>query len=347
MKKIFILLLTLPTQIFANSNFKFDGFVDFYYAYDFNRPNERDRDYTTQPARHDEFNLNLALLGITHRKKNLEARFSFQAGTYVQANYATEPNVGDNSGVSLSRYIQDAYVRYYLNEKTHLIAGIMPSHIGYESVLSIDNYTYSRSLAADFSPYYQSGVGLISQLNEKLALETYVLNGWQNISEDDSNKAIALALRHKKGKHSFNYTNYLGNYLSKFRQFHDVNYELIVNEKFKIKALYDFGIQKSKEGKDLTFSTYNIQTYHQYHDSRAWSFRLETYQDTDQTNITTATNKEFVVNGTSVGHDYFLEEGYAFRIEYRTFKATEKIYHNQDKYTDQNQTLAFSLASKF
>lgn len=36
------------------------AFVDTYYAYDFGRPASFDRVFTTQAARHDEFNINLA-----------------------------------------------------------------------------------------------------------------------------------------------------------------------------------------------------------------------------------------------------------------------------------------------
>src|SRR5690606_6742924 len=39
---------------------RFGAFVDGYYAWDFNRPRALDRAYTTQPARHNEFNVNLA-----------------------------------------------------------------------------------------------------------------------------------------------------------------------------------------------------------------------------------------------------------------------------------------------
>ena len=38
----------------------FGGFVDGYDAFDFNRPATFDRSFTTQPARHNEFNVNLA-----------------------------------------------------------------------------------------------------------------------------------------------------------------------------------------------------------------------------------------------------------------------------------------------
>src|ERR1700674_414267 len=40
----------------------FGGFVDSYYAYDFGRPVNFDRPFTTQAVRHNEFNANLVWL---------------------------------------------------------------------------------------------------------------------------------------------------------------------------------------------------------------------------------------------------------------------------------------------
>jgi hypothetical protein len=346
MKKIFLATLISISSL-ASTPVVFDGFIDLYYAYDFNRPKDKDRDYTTQPARNDEFNVNLALLGLTHKVNRLTARLSFQAGTYVQSNYAAEPTEGNTSGGLLSRHIQDAYVRYQLQDKTALLVGIMPSHIGYEGVLSIDNYTYTRSLASDYTPYYQSGAALLHQWSETVAVEGYVLNGWQNISEDDSNKALGSALRFSFEKWSLNYTTYFGKYLGYSRQFHDFNVEYRANSKLKLKALYDVGIQDRTVGADATFSTFNIQASYEPKERHKVSLRLETYRDDKQANITTHTDQAFNVYGGSLGHDYLLEEGYTLRSEYRYLKATEDIFKKQAKFTDTNQTLSFSIAAKF
>src|SRR5437016_4087208 len=64
------------------------GFVDAYYAYDLARPRSLDRAFTTQAARHDEFNVNLAYLEATLAATRLRGRVAAQFGTSVQANYA-------------------------------------------------------------------------------------------------------------------------------------------------------------------------------------------------------------------------------------------------------------------
>ena len=60
---LLLLGLGCPSALRAESpGLRIGGFVDTYYAFDFNRPSNFDRAYTTQPARHDEFNVNLAFL---------------------------------------------------------------------------------------------------------------------------------------------------------------------------------------------------------------------------------------------------------------------------------------------
>lgn len=46
----------------ADRKITWGGFVDGQYAFDFNNPPNGDRAYTTQPARSNEFNINLAFV---------------------------------------------------------------------------------------------------------------------------------------------------------------------------------------------------------------------------------------------------------------------------------------------
>ena len=61
--------------------------VDDYYAYDITRPPTIDRSFfggalfTTQPARNDEFNVNLAYIEANISGNKIHGRFALQAGT--------------------------------------------------------------------------------------------------------------------------------------------------------------------------------------------------------------------------------------------------------------------------
>jgi hypothetical protein len=127
----------------------FGAFIDTYFAWDFGQPDSFDRPYTTQPARHDEFNVNLAFLEAKLTGEKVRGRVALQAGTSVQANYAGEPNVGSVSGDDLARIIQEAWVGVRVSPKLWVDGGIYFSPIGWESFISWDNPTYTRSLLAD------------------------------------------------------------------------------------------------------------------------------------------------------------------------------------------------------
>lgn len=94
------------------------GFVDAYYGYELNNPGSFDRAFTTQPARHNEFNINLAYVELKLERERVRGRFALQAGTSVQNNYSAEPGRGEISGPSLAQHIQEGYAGYRLAEHT-------------------------------------------------------------------------------------------------------------------------------------------------------------------------------------------------------------------------------------
>ncbi len=134
------------------------AFIDAYYAWDRDRPANFDRAYTTQPARHAEFNVNLAFVEATVAGPRYRGRLAPQWGTSVQANYAGEPRLGGISGPSVSQFLQEATVGYQVAPTLWVDGGIFFAHTGMEGWISRDNLTYSRSLIADFSPFYETGV---------------------------------------------------------------------------------------------------------------------------------------------------------------------------------------------
>ena len=113
-------LLLIPAALCAQAPVSADSgprvslgaYLDTYYAWDVGRPSNFDRAYTTQPARHAEFNINLAFVEASLAGPRYRARLALQWGTSVQANYAGEPRIGGISGPSVSQFLQEATVGY-------------------------------------------------------------------------------------------------------------------------------------------------------------------------------------------------------------------------------------------
>src|SRR5687768_74637 len=84
-------------------------FADIYYTYDFNKPPHHEKpSFLYNHNRHNEVNVNLALLKISYKKDRIRANVGLMAGTYAQYNLASEPELlrhlyETNIGVKISR----------------------------------------------------------------------------------------------------------------------------------------------------------------------------------------------------------------------------------------------------
>ena len=227
----------------------FGGFVDGYYAYDFNRPPGHDRVFTTQAQRHDEFAVNLAHVEAKYQSTRARGRLALQAGTSVHANYAGEPD--SIAGFqNLFPLIQEAYAGIAVTPTLWVDAGIFFSHIGGESWISADNPNYTRSLPAEFSPYYETGVRASWQAAPSLAVTAVVVNGWQNISENNHDKAAGIRLDWTASPAvTLSYSNFVGRepHASTgdhdVRFFNDVSARITPSSRVLIIPTFDIGTQ--------------------------------------------------------------------------------------------------------
>ena len=201
---VYFAALAVPVSVAAQARdttvkVAWGAFVDTYYAWDFGEPASFDRSFasgtpfTTQPARHNEFNVNLAFVEAKLEGERLRGRLALQTGTSVQSNYIGEPTTGIVSGPTLSQLIQEAVVGLKIGENSWLDGGVFFSHVGMESWISRDNPTYTRSLVADYSPYYQSGVK-VTTTRRRVTAQVDVVNGWQNIAENNAGKGVGARI---------------------------------------------------------------------------------------------------------------------------------------------------------
>ncbi len=150
-------------------------FVESYYSYDFARPATHEKaPFLYNYNRHNEVTINLTLASIAFYDGTKRANFALMAGTYPQYNLAAEPELlrpvyEANAGVKLAK-----------KKELWLDAGILPSHIGFESAISKDCWALTRSLVAENSPYYEAGVRTsYKTANQKWYVAILWLNGGQ------------------------------------------------------------------------------------------------------------------------------------------------------------------------
>jgi hypothetical protein len=219
------------------------GFVDGYYGYDFTGKSQARPGFLYAHNRANEFALNNAVLGLRYDDGQVRGALGLHAGTYVEANYAAEPPV--------LRHLYEAYAGFRPFAKTWLDLGIFGSHIGFESALSKDNWTLTRSIMAENSPYYESGARLTYEVGPKLTLTGLVLNGWQNLRETNRAKAFGTQIQWKPtARLLVNSSTFYGNEqppdsARRRRYFHDCYLSYAVTPRLGLAGVFDVGAQES------------------------------------------------------------------------------------------------------
>jgi Putative beta-barrel porin-2, OmpL-like. bbp2 len=336
----------------------FGGFVDAYYAYDAGRPTSLDRSFasgalfTTQPARHDEFNVNLAFVEAKLDAPRVHGRLAVQYGTSVQSNYAAEPRRGAIGGPGVQQFLQEAYAGYRVARTLWVDGGIFFSNIGEEGWISRDNPTYTRSLVADYSPYYSSGVRALWQATPTLALRLDVVNGWQNISETNQDKGVGVRADWTVAPGAaLTYYDYVGNEIGgRLRTLNGVGANVAFAGRWKFVGEADLGTQQRADDAG-TSHWYGVTAIlrAELTPKVGTSLRVERYDDRDQVILATGdAARPFRGNGASVGVDVQPEPGLVWRTELRGFANRTAVFPNRARDTSRTNGLAVtSLALTF
>jgi hypothetical protein len=316
--------LTHQSSAQPESETTINGFVDVYYAYSFTRPPSRDRSFTTQPLRHNEFNLNLAMIDVRHQGDRFRGRFAFQTGTYVQSNLIAEP--------SLLKNVLEASAGTRFGDNVWVDVGIFPSHIGMEGIVSKDNWNYSRSLVADYSPYYEAGVSVTAGLSDQITVRGLVVNGWQNIMETNGDKAIGTQIQFKPSESVLlNWSTFTGNEApdsaaSRLRIFNDVYAVVTLTPAWTAALVFDIGVQENDGNSSDLWHGGSLMTRYSFSENWAVGGRLEYFSDEAGVIVPTGTPENFQTVSASVNIDLTIVPNLVWRIEGRMFESKDAIY---------------------
>lgn len=332
----------------------FGGFVDTYIAMDFGRPYGLDRAYTTQAARHSEFNVNLAYLDAVLDGDRVRGRLALQAGTSVLALYRGEPQLGEYSGGALSRHVQEAVVGVRMREGLWVDGGIFLSHIGTEQWISRENDTYTRSLIADFSPYYHAGMRVSWDLRSDVTALFTIVNGWQNVSENNGDKSIGVRFDWAVSPHiTLAYYNLIGNeqddtLAGRVRVFNGLA-AAWASDEFSITATLDGGREARPGGGQASWWGMSLVSRVHVTDRVSFAGRVEAFDDPDRV-LVNPPRAAFNAIGGSVGLDVEPDNGVLWRTEFRALRAKNSIFPDRgvaNGFAPTNTLFVTSLAIAF
>lgn len=177
----------------AISRWRLEGYLETYFAHDVPAGPQRRPAFYSSYTDLDRPVVNLLCWKGAYERKRWAIHGAVMQGSYCRENLASEP--------APLRHLNEAFVQWRSDKEGTLRvqAGVFPSHIGAETARGLDGYTLTRSLQADNSPYYESGLRVDYRPQGKhWALALLVLNGWQRIRVSASFRAPAAG-------HSFQY----------------------------------------------------------------------------------------------------------------------------------------------
>ena len=358
MKRILTIIIVLNSMM-ANAQkdttinpLSFSGYLETYYLYDFGNPADHNRPgFVYSHNRHNEVNINLGYIKAAYQKDNVRANLALMSGTYSNANLAAEPGVLKN--------IYEGNIGVKVSKKSNLWidAGIFSSHIGFESAVSKDCWTLTRSILADNSPYYESGVKLsYTSPNEKWFISGLFLNGWQRIQRVDYNNTPAFGTQFTfkpNKKITLNSSSFVGNdkpdSTKQMRYFHNLYGIVKLNDKLAITAGFDFGAEQNSKGSSDYNTWYSPVLILRLSPNSKNSFaaRIEYYEDINGVIINTGTPNGFKTMGYSLNYDHAISDNAMWRIEGKSYTSKDEIFLKDDAPTNSNFSITTSLAVSF
>ncbi|MFZ4932147.1 porin [Chryseobacterium sp. Mn2064] len=349
---IFFPKAQMSDSVKQSPKIKFSAYAELFYTYDFNEPSNHIRqNFLYSYNRHNEVNLNLGLIKASYESERLRANLALMAGVYAQDNLTAEQNT--------LRYVNEANIgiKVSKNKNLWIDAGIMPSHIGWESAIGKDNINLTRSLAAENSPYFETGAKIsYTSDSGKWFLSGLVFNGWQRIAKQEGNQSLSFGhqVTYKPNdKITLNSSSFIGNDKHKddkrMRYFHDLHGIFQLTKRFSTVLGFDVGAEQKAKGSEQynIWYTPNILMKYQLADKWALAGRLEYYNDKNGVIINTQTPNGFQTFGYSVNVDYTVMKNVVFRTEARGLTSKDAIFVHNDQMKQGNFFITTSLAVWF
>ncbi len=313
-------------------------YIDNYYAYDFNQPYDGYRQsFLYQYDRHNEFNINRAVMNLSYKSKYLEANVGFNAGTF--------PNEFMGGRDTLFRYVYEANFKLIPNDKFDVTIGMMAPHFGYESGLSYENMTVSQSMVSEATPYYIMGVKSYYHATENFDIGLTVANGWQNIYKNPGAGGIGVGLHlfyEKENDFQLSYANYLYNDTqdAPYSLYNEIYAKKQLGKKITLLSGFSLGLvsEKGDQFKN-NVGIFTLMGQYKLSEKVALGARYEHLEDGNGVYLNLPRpGYGLFLDGASLNLDWSPMNLVKFRLEGRVFTSQKDIYKDDRDYDPDTST---------
>jgi hypothetical protein len=119
----------------------------------------------------------------------------------MQNNYALE--------APWRRYIYEGYLQY-ASGKNELAVGTFSSPYTQETPRGVDQLSATRSLAAEYVPYYVAGLRWTHSWTKQFKTQFFVTNGWQRLMLSGARPSLSLLVQCEKKNWKYNWSHFYG-----------------------------------------------------------------------------------------------------------------------------------------
>ncbi len=337
------------SQADSSAKFVFSAYAEPYFSLDLtDRSQNLKEDFIYNHKRTKMPNLNLMFVKGAYNFGHIRANLAIMAGDYAKYNLANEPK--------LYRHLMEANIGVKLSKSKNiwLDAGVMPSHIGFESAVGADCWNLTRSLLAENSPYFETGVKLSAvSKNEKWNTAFLVLNGWQKIKmpEGINKPSFGLQINFKPTSNiTLNYSNFIGSdkpdSLAIARVFHNLFAQVQTSKNLGFIMGFDIGSDKNRSSKRNIWYSPVVISRLKINEKNFFAARIEYYKDPEETIVSTNTMNGFQTYGYSLNYDYQLSEKMFFRMEAKKYHSKDAVFHSRETSSNQNFSITTALTLK-
>ncbi|PWT91160.1 MAG: hypothetical protein C5B54_05845 [Acidobacteria bacterium] len=344
-----LILVILSFPIFADDDkhswpddISINGFLSVAYSYNFNTPASATNQFRVFDFDDNSFKLDVAELVLQKavaKPGDAGFRVDFEAGASIPRVIASNGLFRDPvTGVGEDFDIQQAYISYNapIGKGLRFDFGKYVTHTGAEVIEGYDGFNdnYSRSLLFGFAiPFTHTGLRASYTFNDHVSAMACVVNGWDNVKDNNSAKTFGGQLTLIPVKNLTFYVNYLGgpernNDNDDSRHLFDLVSVWKPVNKVTLTLNYDYGNDANAvaPGQDATWDGVAGYVRFQAMEKFALVLRVETLHDSDGFRTGVAQR----INEFTITPEYRFNEHFIVRGDLRSDSSNQDVFQKEN-----------------